>query len=38
MMSRSQFCNDLPPVNEDLLSCQTVVAHSAFASNGSLAF
>jgi hypothetical protein len=38
MMSWSQFCNDLPPVNEDVLSCQSATAYSALVSDGSLAF
>jgi hypothetical protein len=38
MMSRSQFCNDLPPVNENLLLCQSVATYCALVSDGSLAF
>jgi hypothetical protein len=37
-MSRSQFCNDLPLVNENVLSCQSAAAYSSHVSDGSLAF
>jgi hypothetical protein len=38
MMSWSQFCNDLPPVNENMLSCQSAATYSALVSDGSLAY
>jgi hypothetical protein len=38
MMSWSQFGNDLPLVNEDLLSCQSATVYSALVPDGSLAF